>query len=748
MAIPTERKTWIIACLGVVLVFLILTFDLVSMRCIFKWDAWYLFWPMFSDLVSALDLGRLPLWETRACCGFPFHAEPQTGTFYPVFILVGLVAGGGFKVYQALWLMHWLSAIVGFFFLGKKLGLSPLGASVSSLLFGFSGFFVGQANQTVCIITLAYIPWILLLLESAWESGIHYALLAGVLFGLTGLGGHPGMTVYSALMIVVWCVLKYRPTGRLVAVLGATFFVGLIVLSPTYVSFFTQMAGYTDRVAALSAREACTVNRFPWSGLLSLLVPGLTVAYPTLFDTTADRVAMLNGYCGILGVTSLVVVALTAEMRRRWLWLLCFTLIAFLFSLGSAGGLQVIGYYVLPPLRFVRHPSFVRVFWMLSLALLAGWVLDRLVFSDESERNRLASALIKVLAAALYVLGCACLWAWLTADSAVVTEPAFASISSKANSFREVFAHIEAQLGIILLFMIVLYLYRKGLPSKIAVSLLVLVVVLDAAAHLSTNKYTVCWNGKATKVSMEFEAAGEANASIPLNPYEERVGTPVTFNKWAFDGQSYIRAYIAPTSANYNFLVGSAWVPCEDTKFLRVLEKSPRFWLTPAVQFCRIEDKQALTLVRDSDGTGPVPVFVHEAPGRSSGTPSDAVMPGTYGNVAVLRYAAEEVVLQVNAPADCWLFSTERYAAGWKADIDGNQAELCKANFCFRGVPVPKGRHLVRMYYEAWVYKPLLVLSWGLSFIVLILCGVRGIRSLRTRSPGDEAPAPQPPVAL
>ncbi|MBI5568853.1 MAG: YfhO family protein [Desulfomonile tiedjei] len=746
MAIRTDRKTWIISICAVTLVFLVLTFDLVSMRCIFKWDAWYLFWPMFHSLVSALDLGRLPLWEPRACCGFPFHAEPQTGTFYPVFILVGLLAGGGFKVYQALWLMHWLSAIVGFFFLVKKLGLSPLGAFVGSILFGFNGFFIGQASQTVCIITLAYIPWILLLLDSAWDRGIYYAFPAGVLFGLTGLGGHPGMTVYSALMIVVWCLLKYKLTRRGLAVLGATFCVGLIVLSPTYFSFFSQMAGYTDRVTSLSVGEACTVNRFPWSGLLSLLAPGLTVAYPALFDTTADRVAMLNGYCGILGVTSLVVVALNAEMRQRWLWLLWFTLIAFLFSLGSAGGLQVIGYYLLPPLRFVRHPSFIRIFWMLSSAILAGWVLDRLVFSDAAERSRLVSALLKSLGVGLAALVGACLWAWLTAESAVVTEPAFASISFKANSFAEVFSHTAAQLGIILLSIIALCFYRTGLPSKIAVSFVILVVVLDAAAHLHTNKYTLCWNSKARTVSTEFEHAGEVNARVPLNPYEDRVSTPVTFNKWAFDGRSYIRAYIAPTSASYDFLVGNAWVPCQDTKFLRVLEKSPRFWLVPAVQFCRIEDKQALTLVKDSDGTGPVPVFVHDATERLSAKPSDAVTPGAYGQVTVLRYAAEEAVLQVNAPADCWLFSTERYAEGWKADIDGSQIELCKANFCFRGVPVPKGQHIVRMHYAPWLYKPLLGLSWGLIVLALILCGVLRIRSLRGGSREEDAPAPQPPA--
>ena len=727
MAVGTDRKAWLISGLAVLLVFLMLTFNLITMKCIFKWDAWYLFWPMFHNLVSVLDAGRLPLWEPRACCGFPFHAEPQSGTFYPVFILAGFLAGGGYKVYQALWLIHWLLAIVGFFLLVKRMGLSPTGAFVGSVLFGFNGFFLGQASQTVCIITMAYVPWILLLLEDAQERSIFYSFPAGVLFGLTGLGGHPGMTIYAGLMIAFWSALKHKPTKRTIAVLCVTFLIGLIVLSPSYLAFFTEGAGYTDRVESLSLREACSVNKFPWSGLVSLLLPGLTVAYPALFDTTPDRMAMLNGYCGILGIMSLAAVTIDAEMRRRWIWLLWFALIAFLFSLGSAGGLKVIGHYLVPPLRFVRHPSFVRVFWMMPIALLAGWVFDRLVSSDEAERSHLVSLLLKILGVALYVAVSALLWAWLTADSAVVTEATFASIASKTNSFWEVFSHVEFQLGIILLFILGLCLYRTGLPKKFVVSFLILVVVLDAAAHLSSNKYTVCWNGKARAVSTEFERIGAANAGAPLNPYEERVSTPVTFNKWAFDGRSYIRAYIALTSTNYDFLVGNAWVPCKDTKFLRVLEKSPRFWLTPAVQFCQVGDKQALSLVKDSDGTGPVPVFVHGTDGPS-GKLSDAATPGAYGQAKVLRYTAEDVVLQVNAPADCWLFSTERYAPGWKADIDGREIELRKANFCFRALPVPKGDHIVRMRYAPSAYKPLLLLSWGLSFSVLALWVVRGIR--------------------
>jgi hypothetical protein len=727
MTIPIQRHAWLLAGLGVTLVFLLLNSDLLSMHCILKWDAWYLFWPLFSTLASHINTGHLPLWEPSACCGFPFHADPLTGTFYPVLWLVGWLLGGGLQVYQTLWLMHWLWAILGCFFLLKRMGCSPPAAFSGCMVFGFSGFFVGQASHTVCIMGMSHLPWILLLMDEAMESRVLYALPAGILFGFLGLGGYPGLTVYTALMIVAWGLLRYGVTGRTVSVVAITLVTGTLVLSPSYASFLVEGRGYTDRVGSLPLREACHVNRFPFPALISLVVPGLTVAYPALFDTSPDRVPLLNGYCGIFGLLCVLAAAATSDFRRRWSWLLWFMVVALLLSMGSVGGLSVVGYYLLPPFKHLRHPSLVKIFWTLGAAILAGHVFDRLTDATEEKRRELGSLLEKLAAAVLYVAVSALLWAWLATDRAIVTDLHFASIRSQPNSFAIAVSHTWPQVAIIALFAAVIVSLRTTIPRSWIAGLLVLLVVLDAAAHLRTNKYTVCWNGKAASVSAEFEQTGRDNRGLNADPNQPRVTKTVTFNQWAFDRQSYIRAYLAPKSAHYDTLVGDMWAPSRDTKFLKVLEGPPRFWLTPEVSYCEDNDSEFLSRLADTDNAGPVPVCVHCRSGRGAGKAGSAVKPGSYGHVQVIRYEAESVLLHISAPDDCWLFGTERYAAGWRAQVDGNDVELCRADFCFRALQVPRGTHVVRMEYEPWIWKPLLAISWGLSFVVLAGWGAIGV---------------------
>ncbi len=179
--------------LGVVLFFLLTVRRLMAMDCLFLEDAWDLFRPWFSYLANSLAAGRFPLWDPHSSCGFPFHANPQTGAFYPAYVMAAFALGGGYKVFQTLWLAHWLFAIVGFFFLLKKMDLSPLGAFVGSLTFGFSGFFIANAEHTVFINVVSYVPWILLALDVACEKHLAYVVLAGALLGLAGLSGDPGI---------------------------------------------------------------------------------------------------------------------------------------------------------------------------------------------------------------------------------------------------------------------------------------------------------------------------------------------------------------------------------------------------------------------------------------------------------------------------------------------------------------------------------------------------------------------------
>lgn len=725
-----RENRWFVSAVALVLVFGFLCFDLVTAKRLFKWDAWYLFWPMYYHLSAALARWEVPLWEPRACCGFPFHADPQNGVFYPITVIAGLVLGGDFCIFQFLWLLHWLAGGLGFFFLMKRLGLSPTGAFAGSVAFIFNGFFIGQASHTVCIVTMAYIPWVLLVLDQAHERRVAYAVPAGVLFGLAGLGGHPGLTIYAGLFAALWCLLKHGKPLRTAVVLAIAFLTASVVLSPAYLSFLIDGQGFTDRVGFLSVHEACNENRFPLSALISLIFPGMTVAYPDLFGTTPDRVAILNGYFGILGVLSLAVVAIRKDYRTKWRWLLLFMLIVFLFCLGSRGGIGILSYYLLPPLRFVRHPSYARVFWMLGGCILAGWLFERIVLSEGKERSRLLSTCFYVLSGFITV-GAACfLLAWLVPNEAVSTDPRFVSIFLVPNSLALAIQSVNLQLLVIILFMAALFFCKSPKYARAATTVLLVVVVIDAAAHVRSNRFTLDWNGQAQEVTTNFQETAKANKGRPLFPLEPRYNRASggLGNQWVFDGFSYVRAYIAMTSENFNFLVGNSSNPYSPTSFVRVLERCPKFWLTPTVIPIQGSDTQALGKLRDTGDKDAVPVFVH-SPSSGQLPAHQSSVPGSYGSVELTSYMADEVTLSVQAPQDCWLFSTERYASGWRAYVDGTPVELHKANFCFRALQVPAGRHTVRMRYEAWVHRTLMVISWLVTFCVLVVWGLRGLLS-------------------
>ncbi len=732
-----QSRLWLVCLAAVVVAFAVLTFDLLTLRVIFKWDAWYIFWPWFECLASSIDQGRLPLWDTRACCGVPFHADPQTGTFYPVYLVMGMLFGGGYGVYQAIWLMHWLLGTVGLFFLARRMGLSPGGCLVGSIVFACNGFFVGQASHTVCVINISYVPWVLVLLDRAHTETVWYAAPAGVLFGLSGLAGHPGLTIYAAVMITVWCLLKHGPTSRTLGSVIVTFVVGAIVLSPAFLSFLVEGHGYTDRAGYLPVEYAVSSNRFPFDALISLITPALTVAYPDLFAVLPEHIAILNGYTGILGALAIVVFVLRTDLRTESTWLLVFMLIVFLFTLGTSGGLRVIGYYLFPPLRYTRHPSFARVFWMLGAALLAGRLYSVFLRAPEKDRSDLLNLCVKITAVFLYIVVCALFWAWLGADRALITETAFATVAFVPNSFRTATNHVAIQGGVVLAWLAALYVLRRTDAAKALAYVLPALVLVDGAAHLYTNRFTVSWNGKGVAVSEEFRQMASDNKGMPTDPLAKRISKHSTFNRWPFDGESYIRTFSALTSDHYRVLVGEDTPRPTETKFLSVLENCPRFWLTPGVRSSALNDGEALRTLRDTNDSGPVPVYVHsELAGEPSAQVED-VKPGDFGSVRILRYRAEEVVLQVSAPLDCWLFSTERYAAGWQAQVDGRETPLAKANFCFRIVPVPKGDHIIRMEYRPWIYKPLLIMSWGLCLVVAVTWGVIRVSTRFAVRPGE-----------
>ena len=98
-----------------------------------------------------------------------------------------------------------------------------------------------------------------------------------------------------------------------------------------------------------------------------------------------------------------------------------------------------------------------------------------------------------------------------------------------------------------------------------------------------------------------------------------------------------------------------------------------------------------------------------------------------------LGCSAEEEILQVSTPEAAFLVISEAFYPGWKAEIDDKPTEIYRANFAFRALAIPAGRHKVTLSYKPLSFK---IGVWvSIATFVFIIAGLTYIR-IKRRSVG------------
>ena len=149
------------------------------------------------------ETGELPLWCPEQFGGEPFVHDIQVGMFYPPYWTLFL-----FPPEAAGCVLSWVIAAhviaAGCFMYGyaSSRGLGRVGAAAAAISYMFAGKWMSHmldAGHTV-VIGLAWLPLVLLLLESAVRRGsLVRATAAGAAAALMVLGTQPQWTFYSGL---------------------------------------------------------------------------------------------------------------------------------------------------------------------------------------------------------------------------------------------------------------------------------------------------------------------------------------------------------------------------------------------------------------------------------------------------------------------------------------------------------------------------------------------------------------------
>lgn len=738
----------------------------------------------------ALSQGHLPTWERNASAGWPLLADPYYGALYPpnvVFTsaLFGPVRGLGVSI-----ALHTLLAGLGMYLLLRRRDLSPEVALLGAASLAFGGFMVVRIRHIIFPQMLAFLPLVLCGVEGFVRTRRRRELvLIAAALGLSLLCGALPLLPYAALVIGLYTLLRVlavaasaRERLLLLVQLGAAALCGLLLAGAQLVPTIAHLP-HSPRALGASFAFA---SSYAWPDARYLA----TLLLPDLFGGEQrhewfgryNHWEMAGFYAGAWVVLlapfgAAAAGALRPERLRRApeLWgLLGVSLLGILLSFGPKTPVHRFFFDHVPLYAALRCPTRALVMWLLAGPILAAEALA-LIVSEPVLRRRLRLLLLAGLvvaagAAAFYVL-----------RRGGYTPPVLAS--------RRAFGHLALVVG---LGGAVLLLRRGGyLGARPAALLLSLVTFLECLALGRTwvQPRPGDWApGTERFAALDWILAQPRDLSEPgrMSPVAEGpfrlLNVGMTYDRESASGYDSLLIW---RYAHLHWILNTGAPYPHKTLEHDLAATVVKNWASPLVDLLNIRYIIAPRPLMphwverfSPQPPGPrnplharhEPVWdpqlrVYENPralprafvlfdaevhtddaahARALATldPRKKVLldrvpePAPVGDGRPLvpaRYLeAEYDRLRIEASADApgVLVIAEAYYPGWSATLDGQPVPLLRADYAFRGVALPAGRHLVELRFRSRPTEVgLLVSAAGL----LGLLGLAMVPRLRRR---------------
>ncbi len=647
---------------------------------------------------KCLRAGELPLWDPYTYCGVPLYANLQVQVFYPpawvTFSLSWLFGLGSLAE-----LLEWQIALHVFlggvftYWLLKRLKVGRWAALLGATIFQLGGYFASQAQHLGAMSGAAWLPlaWLCVLRLAEGFSWRGAAALAASL-AMSVLAGFPAVTavvfISCGLLAAVLVLLRQAPVRLLAVVALAGAWSGLLAavqLLPTM------------ELVGLSTAPLRGQWGDPWGGgvplrgLMSLLDPNYNRVFDLKQYSLPWNPTFLYLYCGLPGLL-LVLAALARWRERRTAVFALVTLLAGLWMLGGSTPLGDRFLRLLPAtVKSPLYPEFAMAAFVLGVAVLAGLGAER-VFA--SNRGRWAALVVALAAVDLIAAGAGRPMNTMAAKDAMLVTP------EEFEGSRETLAGIRR------------LVHQSAPPARV-------------------DTFDDSYNWASAAALLEVPTAN-GNDPLALQRY-------LAVRRLFAPGPEWIRYHQvavldSPLLDLLNIRYLLTWAPTEalllkHPKFPRLVTLPghhvhenqgvlPRFFLVGEVRRARSLE-EALAVLR-SAGFDPRREAVAE------GLEEDLRLNGA-GAVRVLRYGRREVELEVDCPAGAFLVTSEVFYPGWRAWVDGRERSLVLTNGAFRGLPLPAGRHRVRMRFAPrMLWYGLAVSAAGWALLGLALARFRG----------------------
>jgi hypothetical protein len=708
-------------------------------------DAGLLGYPVAFYFRDCFWHGHCPLWNPYSDCGTPFLAQWHTLALYPLSLIYLLLPmPWSMNVFL---LAHVFLAGIGMSQLARRWFGSRFAGAIAGLAFAWNGLTLQCLMWPALNAALAWMPWVILQCERAQREGGRALVWAALLGACQMLSGAPEIIFFTWLIVAAnfgreairraerrdaptesqnhitasqRSALPVRARGglRLLALVALIAALSAVQLLP-----WLELLAHGNRTSATGGNAWA----LPAWGAANFLVP-LFRSVNSLSGVfmPAGQDVISSYYVGVL---PLLLAALAVWRRRDGPTMLLgiIALLGVLLAMGNTGVLLGALRRVFPLLGFSRYPVKFITLTVFSLALLSGAGAAWLQCQPSSVVRRCVTVLGALLGVCILAILADAFWS--------PTPGTFWSDVWPNALGRWLF--LAAGAGLLAAMF--------GPRAALARFLFLLLMGMDICTHVPRQNPTVAAAayGDYTPPMTRLPRLGESRAMLspwaqdtmdhlvhpdPLHFYlgqrAELYGNCNLLDAvpkvngffpmrpaWSQKIQELLMTTKSPT--NLMVFLGVSQVTSDGRLFVWEARTNFMPFATAGQKPVFLDDAAALAAL---DGPEFLPREVVFLPSGARGKIQAEVDAGA--RVLSSRVSASECVFETTANRRTMLVVAQTYYPCWKAAVDGNAAEVWRANYGFQAVEVPAGHHVVRLAYKDRAFKA----GAGISLAALLAC--------------------------
>ena len=670
-------------------------------------------WRHFT--VQTLKSGQIPFWNPNSFSGNPHLANYQSAVLSPFNILFFIVPF--INAWSILILLQPLFAGLFTYFLLREFKVSKEGSLIGSIAFMFSGFMVVWRAYGTLSFAISFLPMALWGIERWFNKRDKFSLLLfAISIPLSFFSGHFQTSLYFLIFIILFLIFKIITIRKyylpILISFGAGFLISLFQIVPS-IQFYLESSrsGIFNQGGGI-----------PFFYLINIFSPDF-FGNPV---TRNDWFGYYSEWASFIGIIPFVLALFAIEKRNKIsLFFIILGAVSLIFALNSP--LQQVISNLKIPVISTSNPNRIIVLFSFAFAVASGFGFDKLRNLIEKKSTK---KLVRVLLSLtiLFVL----IWISILFTNLI---PYDKKIIARRNF---VFPTIIFSLFILAVF---LNVFIKNKKKNLILLVLVILVAIDSL------RFAQKW--------MPFDPKNLVFPSTPvISAAQKDIGNGRIFGNFLANVDTYYNLpsvegydplYIGRygefirTAATGKYTEGERSVVRLDRRgkytdrvldFLGVnlifnpISDTNQGWAFPVwadqKRFTKIYQDDKFQLFKNNTAMSRAQLFykyeVINNPQKELGRfySSDFDFRNTLlleqnpvldlkegnGTTQIISYTPDKVLIKVKTSTPALLFLSDNYYPGWKAEVNGKETKVLRADYTFRAVEVQQGESDVLFYFE------------------------------------------------